>query len=183
MLAPNLTATTNSDIRILRSGLDLVTLLEDLRARGAGVRMLAEPSLLTSDTKSVKLLVGDTMPIPVLHDEGGSLLMEQRDLGIQLTLQPTIHPEGIHLTVKPSVSTLSPPSTSMQIAVPAFATRKTEAELNLAPGQSIVIDGLLDERTKTLLRNVPANGLLDAILKNGTQPNTKLVVIVTPEVL
>ena len=181
MLAQNLTATANQEIRMLRPGLDLVTFLEDLRARGGGVRILAEPTMLTGNAQSATLLAGSEVPIPVLHDGGVSI--QYRDLGIRLTLQPAIHADGIRLSVKPSVSTLTSqgPST-VSLTIPEFGTRTSAVELTLVPGQSIVIDGLLDEAAGALLRHIPRNEILDAILKNGTT-NTKLVVIVTPEVI
>lgn len=179
MLVQNLTATSNQEIRTLRPGLDLVTFLEDLRARGGGVRILDEPTMLTGNAQSATLLAGSEVPVPVLRDGGVSI--QYRDLGIRLTLQPAINPDGIRLAVRPSVSTLAP-SSPVSLTIPEIGTRGTAAELNLVSGQSIVIDGLLDEAAGALLRNIPRNEILDAILKNGA-PNTKLVVIVTPEVI
>lgn len=178
MLARNLTATADQDIRTLRPGLDLVTFLEDLRARGGGVRILAEPTMLTDNARSATLLAGSEVPVPVLRD--GAVSIQYRALGIRLTLQPAINPDGIRLSVRPSVSTLS--GTAVNLTVPAIGTRESAAELDLVAGQSVVIEGLLDEVAGALLRNVPGNGILDAILKNGA-PNTRLVVIVTPEVI
>ena len=152
LMAPSLAPTAHSDIRTLRPALDLVTFLEDLRARGAGIRMLAEPALL-----------------------GPAILR----FGASLELHPSFHSNAIRLSVKPSVPRLNPVS----IADPRIETHSTEAELDMVPGQSIVIDGLLDEAATLFLRNLPRTSSLDAILRNGLQPNTKLVVIVTPELL
>lgn len=181
MLTQNLSATTNHEIRTLRPGLDLVTFLEDMRARGGGVRILAEPTMLTGNTQSATLLAGSEVRVPVLRNGGVSI--QYRDVGIRLTLQPAISADGVHLAVKPSVSTLTPQNASaVNITIPEVGTRGTTTELNLVSGQSIVIEGLLDEAAGALLRNIPSNEILDAILKNGA-PNTKLVVIVTPEVI
>lgn len=179
MLAANLTATGNAEIRVSRSGVDLLTLLEDLRARGGGLRVVAEPALLASEGKPVTLLVGDRVAVPVMRD--GEVMIERRDLGVQLWMQPTVSADGIRLAVRPSVSTLKTPE--VLITVPAIGTRTAEAEVSLQPGQSMVIDGLFGEAAKSFLRNLPGNGMLDAILKNGTQAGTKLLVMVTPEVI
>ncbi|MEO5923610.1 MAG: hypothetical protein ABIR70_07265 [Bryobacteraceae bacterium] len=180
LLAPSLLETSNHDFRTLRGDVDLVTLLENLRARGGGVRLVAEPTLLTAGAKPGKLLVGDTVPIPVLR--AGQVVVQNREIGVQLTMQPTINAEGIRLSIRPSVSVIYR-SPAAQMTIPELGTRTTDVELDVAPGQSIVIDGLFDDLTKALLRNLPPNKISEAILKNGTDPNTKLLVIVTPEVL
>ncbi len=152
LMAPSLAPTAHSDIRALRPAVDLVTFLEDLRARGAGIRMLAEPALLAPATLR---------------------------FGTSLELQPSLHKNAIRMLVKPSVPGLNP----TRIAAPKIEIRSTEAEVEMMPSQSIVIGGLLNESAKSFLNNLPQTGTLDAILKNGLQPNTKLVVIVTPEIL
>jgi Flp pilus assembly secretin CpaC len=187
MLAANLSKAGSGEsvgIRALRPGLDLVTLLEDLRARGGGVRLLAEPNLLSSDAMPATLRAGNSVPVPVVR--AGAIFMMARELGIHLTLQPTLTQAGVRLFVKPSVTTLDAvnAATMSNFTIPAFGTRTAEAEMDLAPGQSIMIDGLVNRESETLLRNLTGSDpVLDAILKNGMQANTKLVVLVTPEVL
>lgn len=166
LLAPHLGPAEQGaeNIRPLLPGLDLVTLLEDLRARGGGVRLLAEPNVMTSSAESATLLVGDA----------------PQDLGIHLAMEPLKSGAGVRLRLRPSVPVVE----KTRLTVPSITKRESQAEFRLEPGQSVFIGGLLDAATETLLRRLPlGNPLLDAILSHGGQAHGTIVVLVTPELL
>jgi pilus assembly protein CpaC len=91
--------------------------------------------------------------------------------------------------VKPEVSTIDIANgVSMSgFLVPALATRRMETNVELGPGQSFVIGGLIDDRVQETLAKIPGLSsipLLGTLFKSREERKnkTELVVIVTPEI-
>ncbi|HEY3835403.1 MAG TPA: type II and III secretion system protein, partial [Bryobacteraceae bacterium] len=71
--------------------------------------------------------------------------------------------------------------------IPALSTRKVETEVELSPGQSFVIAGLLDDRVTQNLSRIPGIGdvpVLGALFRSHShsRSKTELFVVVTPEI-
>jgi pilus assembly protein CpaC len=72
--------------------------------------------------------------------------------------------------------------------IPALATRRVQTEIELEPGQSFVIGGLLDNRLTETLSKIPGLGdipLLGKLFQSRSlnRNNTELLVMVTPELV
>jgi pilus assembly protein CpaC len=71
--------------------------------------------------------------------------------------------------------------------IPALATRRMETNVELGPGQSFVIGGLIDDRVQQSMSKVPGLAsipLLGQIFKSRDERKnrTELIVLVTPEI-
>ena len=134
---------------------------------------------------------GGEFPVPVVQAgaAAGAITVQYREYGIRLSFVVRFTPRGtLAVHVRPEVSTIDP-TKGVQVSgfnIPALATRRVETDVELAPGQSFAIAGLLDERaTQDLshipgLANIPVLGVLfrsHSVTKNRTE----LVVVVTPE--
>jgi len=91
--------------------------------------------------------------------------------------------------VRPEVSTIDMANALVfsGFTIPALATRRMETHVELAPGQSFVIAGLLDDRVTETLAKVPGLAdipVLGALFKSRqrSRAKTELVVIVSPEI-
>jgi pilus assembly protein CpaC len=90
--------------------------------------------------------------------------------------------------VRPEVSTIDPANgiTVSGFRIPALSTRRVETDIELAPGQSFAIAGLLDDRVIDNFSRLPGFAnipLIGALFRSRSQTKakTELLVVVTPE--
>jgi len=157
------------------------------------LQMLAEPNVMATNGKVASFLSGGQFPVPSVQAgaNSGAVSVTYEPYGIQLKFLPQITPRGtIMLSVTPEVSSLDF-ANSVTIAgttVPAMTVRRIDTVVELEPGQSFVIAGLLDNETTRTLSKIPGLGdipLLGKLFQNRliTKSNTELLVIVTPELV
>jgi pilus assembly protein CpaC len=174
-----------------RPDLNLGAVIRALQSEGV-LQVLAEPNLVTTTGKEASFLVGGEFPVPILQGGGnaGAVTVQFREFGIRLTFNPVVTENGtIKMYVKPEVSTidLANAVTVSGFLIPALATRRMETNVELGPGQSFVIGGLIDDRVQESMNKVPGLSsipLLGAIFKSREERKnrTELIVLVTPEV-
>src|ERR1700733_2354175 len=159
------------------------------------LQMLAEPNLLTETGKEASFLAGGEFPFPVV--QGGAsgsvptVPIQFREYGVKLTFTPTLT-EGnrIHLHVRPEVSALDFTNavTLSGFFIPALSTRRVDAEMELADGQSFGIAGLVNNQVSEIINKMPVLGDLPVIgqlfrSKSFQKSKDELVVIVTPHIV
>jgi pilus assembly protein CpaC len=184
------TLTDALNIFAFRPDLNLGALINNLQQQGF-LQILAEPNLVTSNGKEASFLVGGEFPIPVLQGGGnaGAVTIQFREFGIRLTFLPTLTDNNtLNMYVKPEVSTidLNNSVTVSGFRIPALATRRIESNIELVPGQSFVIGGLIDDRSTESfakmpgLSNIPVLGVLFKT-RSEQKSKSELLVMVTPE--
>ncbi|MCS7044592.1 MAG: pilus assembly protein N-terminal domain-containing protein [Bryobacteraceae bacterium] len=188
--AYNLTDALN--IFAFRPDLNVAATIKALQIQGL-LQILAEPNLLTSNGKEASFLVGGEFPVPVLQGgaNAGAVTVQFREFGIRLTFTPNLTENGtLKMYVKPEVSTIDMANsvTLSGFTIPALATRRVESNIELAPGQSFVIGGLIDDRTTESLSRIPGLAnipVLGALFRsrNENRSKTELIVLVTPEIV
>lgn len=186
----NLTDALN--VFAFRPDLNLAATMRALQQQGF-LQILAEPNLLTSNGKEASFLVGGEFPVPVLQGgaNAGAVTVQFREFGIRLTFTPNMTENGtLKMYVKPEVSTIDIANaiTLSGFTIPALATRRVESNIELSPGQSFVIGGLIDDRTTENLSRIPGLSsipLLGALFRsrNENRSKTELIVVVTPEIV
>jgi len=174
-----------------RPDLNLAAFIRALETRGL-LQILAEPNLVTTDGKEASFLVGGEFPIPVVQGGAnvGAVTVQFREFGIRLSFLPQVTAnKTIKMMVRPEVSTIDMANSLVLsgFTIPALATRRMQTNVELAPGQSFVIAGLIDDRVTETLSKIPGLAnipLLGALFKSRQQNRTKteLVVIVSPEI-
>lgn len=174
-----------------RPDLNLAATIQALHSRGL-LEILAQPDLVTTDGKEAHFTVGGEFPVPVPQSgaSAGAITVQFREFGIRLSFTPTSMLNGaLKLHVQPEVSTLDAANGIVLSGfnIPALSTRKVDTEVELSPGQSFVIAGLLDDRVTQNLSKIPGIGdipVLGAIFRSRskTRSKTELIVVVTPEV-
>lgn len=186
------TLTDALNVFAFRPDLNLAATLRALQQQGL-LQILAEPNLLTSNGKEASFLVGGEFPVPVLQGgaNAGAVTVQFREFGIRLTFTPNLTENGtLKMYVKPEVSTIDIANaiTLSGFTIPALATRRVESNIELAPGQSFVIGGLIDDRTTENLSRIPGLAsipLLGALFRSRSEnrSKTELIVLVTPEIV
>jgi len=158
------------------------------------VEILAEPNVLAINGKQASFLAGGEYPYPILQGGGGGLgtvTIQFREFGIRINFLPTITPRGtIRLQVAPEVSALDFASglVFQGFNIPALTVRRVNTGVELSPGQSFAIGGLLDRRLTETFQKIPILSSIPGIGKifqsrSLERNNTELLVIVTPELV
>jgi pilus assembly protein CpaC len=162
--------------------------------KGTGeFRSLAEPNLVTREGEEATFLAGGEFPFPTVQggQNSSAVTITWKEFGIRLSFVPTITNAGnIRLQVAPEVSSLDFANglSYEGFNIPALLARRVETDVELKPGQTLAIGGLLDN---TLLEEVDKIPLLGDIpilgmffrSKTARQERTELLVLVTPHIL
>ncbi len=175
---PTATAGHGADVGWSDGNLQITAAMRALQERGAA-RTLAQPTLTAMSGNEADFLVGGEIRYQTGVDPNtGAAIYALRDYGIGLTFTPTVRRNGtIALQMQTEVSE---PLTDLTLA-----TRRASTTVELPPGMTLAIGGLLDERTSRSVDQIPGLGdipILGALFRSTeyrTQ-QTELVILVTP---
>lgn len=151
---------------------------------------LAEPSLVSLSGQTATFLAGGEFPYPISNRDG-QVQIEFKEFGVRLQLTPTILAEdSIMLKVAPEVSDLDFTSgvQASGVNVPSLRVRRTDTSIQLAPGESFIISGLISRNTFNNADKVPGLGdipILGALFRSTRfqQEDKELIMIVTPHLV
>ncbi len=159
------------------------------------VNVISRPNIVVSNNQEARITVGDTIPIltdSVVTTTGGlARSYEYKDVATELVVKPRISENrDVILEVKLSINEVGEFETTLQ----AFSFLKREAETTMvtADGQTVVLGGLIKERTEHSERKIPILGDLPIIgwffrsrASNASASPTKLelMVFITPKVV
>lgn len=148
--------------------------------------VLAAPQMSARSGGSAKFLVGGEVPIPI-SSLFGQTQVEFKEYGIKLDIEPVVNANNdISTKFLVEVSRIDP-SVSVN-GIPGFLTRRSESEINVRSGETIVVGGLVNSGAAKssdkfpFLGDIPILGRL--FRSDGFRGNrTDLVVLVTPRVI
>jgi pilus assembly protein CpaC len=189
-------STTLSDalnIFLLRPDLNLLATIKALQRKSL-FEILAEPNVLAMNGKPASFLAGGEFPYPSFQagsNGAGAVTIQFREFGVRLNFTPVLTPRGsVRLQVAPEVSALDFTSglVVQGFNIPALTVRRVSTEIELEPGQSFAIGGLIDNRLTETIAKLPVLGDMPVLgklfqSKSRLKENTELLIIVTPEVV
>jgi len=161
--------------------------LEALERNGM-VKILAEPNLTALSGEEAQFLAGGEFPVPVPQD-GGTTTIEYKPFGVALKFTPyVLSPNRIRIQVNPEVSEVSNQNsfvTSSGFTAPSIITRRASTTVELAPGESFMIAGLMRDDVSTSIDQLPGAGdipVLGALFRSTAfkRNESELVISVTP---
>jgi general secretion pathway protein D len=156
--------------------------------------VLSRPYILASDNQLASILVGQEVGRPSNSQitTGGTSItsVDYVNVGISLDVVPHINPDGlVILEVVPQVSQLTGTQVQVneQLSTPIIAKRSAYSRVSIKNGQTIVIGGLMEDRTTLTQRKVPFLGDLPwvgAAFRRDikTKTKTELLFFLTPHV-
>jgi pilus assembly protein CpaC len=161
------------------------------------VRTLAEPNLTAVSGESAKFLAGGEFPIPVSQDDKGKISVEFKPFGVGLGFTPVVLSGGrIALKISTEVSeltstgafTIAQTTTATALTIPALTVRRAETSVELPSGGSMMIAGLLQEKTKQSFDSLPGMTTLPVLgalfrSRDFLSGETELVIMVTPYIV
>lgn len=171
------------------SGLKVV--LELLKS-DTQTNLVANPEITTLNNREAKINIGNSIPVPIYTtnlETGVSAVtgFEQVDTGTILVVTPQVNDGGsITLHVKPEISEILGFKGQFEER-PLVASRKAETTVRLRSGDTLVIGGLVSEKTTAIVRKVPILGdvpLLGALFRYHSVDKQKssLYIFITPRI-
>lgn len=187
--------TTTTDQRlgaIVQQG-DTTALLRALEQEGI-LKSLARPTLIAASGTSASFLVGGEFPYPVVQGgtagSAAAITIQFKPFGVKLDFTPTLNDLGsINLKIAPEVSDLdfSHAVTISGTTIPSLTTRRANTIVDLRPGQSLAIGGLIKSLDRNNLSKFPLLGdipVLGAIFRSTKfmRDESDLIIFVTPDI-
>jgi pilus assembly protein CpaC len=166
----SLTSSVTSMLNFLESNGDLWT--------------LSEPRISTVSGGKSKIHVGGQIPIPVASGPNGAIAIVYKDYGVIVEVEPVIDSLGnIRAKIKSEVSEAD----TRAAGAPTFATTKTDSEVSLKEGETLIISGLHKNGGEKAIGGV--NGLMHIplagrLLSNHAFRNERveMLLVVTPRI-
>lgn len=165
-----------------------VTINAQLRAleqRGS-LRMLAEPILSAMSGQPADFLVGGQIPV-LSGVKDGERTYELKDFGVKLEFTPTVKSNGvIAMQIKTEVSELSESGFTIgNETVPGFNNRKASTSVELRPGETMAIAGMIQDKLRQQITGLPGFSnipILGAMFRSRDyqRNQTELAIIITP---
>jgi len=162
-------------------------------ATDTDVRVLSTPHIVALNNEEARILVGSQVPFTQSTRTGLDVVVDQvvqyRDVGVQLTVIPTINEDGyVTFRMLQEVSALTSQSVEAALGASVISTREAETSAVVRNAQTVVIGGLIDESDDVvesgvpLLKDIP---LLGYLFKSRTtrRLRTELAIFVTPHVI
>jgi pilus assembly protein CpaC len=153
------------------------------------LKILAEPTLNTSNGRPANLLAGGEFPI-LVPQSLGTTTIEYREFGVRLEAVPTILGGGrVRLELAPEVSERDFANAVVVAGqtVPGLSTRRVNTQVEMKFGETFMLAGLLSLRRTASTNKVPFLGELPWIggafrRVRYDESETELVILVTPEI-
>lgn len=157
-------------------------------------KVLAEPNLTAISGEEAEFLAGGEIPIPVVQGGGSSssssnsVSIEYKPFGVAVSFTPFVLSENrIRMSVQPEVSEISTVN-SVQISgfnIPSISTRRAKTTIELAPGESFMVAGLIKDQSRATITQLPGVKelpILGALFRSTEfqRNETELVIAVTP---
>lgn len=187
-VAANLAAPTQGDAtrfgaKFNAGSTSLSAILDALEKDGL-FKVMAEPNLVAISGERAEFLAGGEFPIPVAQGNG-AVSVQFREYGVGVQFTPMVlSPNRLRLIVQPEVSEIDR-SVATSDGVPGLLSRRVKTTVELAPGESFMIAGLIQDNVQSSVREAP--GISEIPILSGLFRNTsydrferELVIAVTP---
>ncbi|MGE3165223.1 MAG: secretin and TonB N-terminal domain-containing protein [Planctomycetota bacterium] len=186
-------SSTGSNIPFLfgRIGLSGTDLLAELNRLGADFNLVSNPRIMVSDHQEGAILIGERFPILRSNITDQGTLTETFDryepIGILVRVVPHILENSeVELLIHPQVTNLGALVVGTTgLTTPRITTREVDSKVRVRSGESVVIAGLVTERTEDTVTAVPYLSdipWLGALFRHRSTRTEKvdLVMVVTP---
>jgi pilus assembly protein CpaC len=159
-------------------------------------KVLAEPNLVALSGEEAEFLAGGEFPIPVPQGFGGgngnaNVTIQYKPFGVSVKFTPFVLSENrIRVAVEPEVSEINNDA-ALELSgfvVPSLTTRRAQTVVELSPGESFMIAGLIQDQMVSNINSMPGIKeipILGALFSSVSyqRKETELVLAVTPHLV
>lgn len=156
------------------------------------VHIISTPQLMTMENEEAKVVIAENRPFVTKQettDSGNDYTnYEYKDVGVTLKVTPLINELGwIKLNIYQEVSRIDP-NVDFNTTTPITRKRTAETTVTVKDGQTVVIAGLMENKTSNNKTKVPLLGdipILGNLFKTTTdqKEKTNLLVFITPHIV
>ncbi len=189
-------AANNTGFRYQLISENIDVFIRALKRKGK-MKVLSAPRILALDNQQAKISVGRQIPRITntrVTDTGNVInSVQYEDIGISLQVTPHVNPDGlVKMEVMPEVSEMAPESEGVQISegamAPVFVTSSAQTTVAVKDGQTVIIGGLIRNKTSSSEYSIPILGdipLIGALFKSEDfeEVRTELMIFLTPVVV
>ena len=155
----------------------------DLMVQNGDAAVLAEPRLSTRSGGRARFVAGGELPIPVLSANGAANV-DFKEYGVRFEVEPVVNAQGvISASLHTEVSSIDDEVTVM--GVPGLRKQSSNTDVNLRPGETLVIAGMVRNEMSGAITKIPGLGDLPILghlfrSKRFRQRESEMVVLITP---
>jgi len=151
-------------------------------------KLLSKPKIVALNTEEAKIVSSEALPYTTTVVDPNGIITTSinfTEVGIELTVTPTIHSEEyVTLKVKPRVTTLR----QQTAAGPWTAMREATTKVMVKSGETVVIGGLIKEEDLKAVEQFPLLGdlpILGYLFKHQqeTKDRVELLIFLKPTIL
>lgn len=173
---------------------DFGLLIRALHAQGK-LEVLSRPQITVNNNEQAIIKIGENVAIVsgVERLDSGNTRsdVERRDVGINLTVVPSISADGfVRMDIQPEISSVTARTTqiSEDFQAPIISQRLIDTTITVKDGQSVVLGGLIQNQDETRKSRVPVLGSIPVIglpfrSSKVTNVKTELLVILRPRII
>ena len=159
------------------------------------VKVISSPQLLVTSHNKARMQVGANIPVlsqGITNSESGSNVTQNytyKDVGVILEVTPQItSTDLIALNISQEVSAKQDPAATDPVQSPSITIRKVQSTMTIANGQTMIIGGLIQERTNDNLDSIPIINkipLLNRLLgsTNANTERSEILVLITGQIV
>ncbi len=171
----------------------------DILFSDTDTNILSMPKITTLDneTASINVITEDPVPSYTYNKDTGTWEIsefEKYTYGVSLEVTPQINREGfITLDIKPEVNEklsdkIFTSSSGLSTTVPILNTQKTHTKVMIKDGDTLIIAGLIRDKTTEVVKKVPILGEIPFIRhffrhKSTTKEKKNLLIFITPKIV
>ena len=171
----------------------LTAVLEMLHSR-TDTNILSNPRVVTLDNQAAKIVVGTQFPIPqyTYNQEQGKLQVsgwDYKDIGIIFNVTPHVNNANlVTLELHPVVTDITRSTVIESTTLPILSVEETSTKVMIENGQTLVIAGLIKDKTTLKQKKVPFLGDIPIIgeafkKKEDAKEKTELLIFLTPHII
>jgi pilus assembly protein CpaC len=149
-------------------------------------RVLSQPNVVSLSGHLAHFRVGGEVPY-TYQNENGVTVVEFKEFGISVDMTPNVDSQrNIMLDIEPVVRTVD---MALAIAgIPGFRTREMTTSVQLRPGETLVIGGLIQSEVTRVVSEVPILSeipVLGELFRSHrfSEDETELVIFLTPYIV
>ncbi len=179
------------DTSSLKTNLAIGAAISFLQSNGAS-KTISEPTILCINNKESSIYVGKTKSFltgQTTNANGTSVTYKREDVGLTLKVKPRVASnDKVTLQVKSILENVDKTDTEALATQPTTTKQEVSTEVIVKNGESIVIGGLLENKTSNqvtslpLLGDIPVIGNLFKNRSNGLEQKD-IVIILTPYII
>ncbi|MBN9542255.1 MAG: BON domain-containing protein [Alphaproteobacteria bacterium] len=154
----------------------LTACINDLSLKGA-FKTYSEPSLVAASGETAYFATGGEVAVPHFDSENKKIV-SYKPYGVKLSFTPKI---VAHNNIRVAVDyEISNKVKSGLSSFPEFATSHATTTVELAPGESFMIAGLLNDESHKSVDNKGALGFISGLFPSSSYEQKEIVISITP---